>query len=93
MKKINFSRFENIYFFAVFAAFGIYAYNVQENWIIDVGDQLYNLMFFALLFFIGMVLTGIKAASKDGTVNKKAILFGVSIALIIGIWRVLVNVL
>jgi uncharacterized membrane protein YbjE (DUF340 family) len=93
MKKMNFSRFENMYFFAVFAAFGIYAYNVQENWIIDVGEQLYNLMFFGLLFFIGMILTGIKVASKDGKVNKKSIVFAISIALLIVIWRVLLIVL
>lgn len=60
----NFSRIENIYFFAVFAAFGIYAYNVQENWIIDVGKQLYNLLLFAFLFFIGMILTGLRPPLK-----------------------------
>ncbi|WP_210367644.1 hypothetical protein [Bacillus sp. REN3] len=92
MKKTKFSRFENIYFVSVFTAFGIYAYNVQENWIIDVGDQLYNLMFFAFLFFVGMILTAIKATSKDGTVNKKAVLAGVSIAIVFALWRIVVAV-
>ncbi|MBT2680692.1 hypothetical protein J7E38_16905 [Bacillus sp. ISL-35] len=92
MKNKKFSRFENLYFFAVFAFAFIYLYSVQENGIIDFGEQFYQLMFLGFLFFIGFVLTTIKYTAKEGKVNKKAVIITIAFFLLFVLLRVLLSV-
>jgi uncharacterized membrane protein YbjE (DUF340 family) len=92
MKNKKFSRFENIYFFTVFAIAFIYLYSVQENGVIDVGEQLYQLLFLGFLFFIGIILTTIKYTAKEGKVNKKAVFITIAFFLLFVLLRVLFSV-
>lgn len=92
MNRKKFSCFENFYFFAVFAIAFIYLYSVQENGVIDVGEQLYQLLFLAFLFFIGMVLTTIKYTAKEGKVNKKAVFITIGFFLVFVLVRVILSV-
>jgi hypothetical protein len=92
MNRKKFSRFENLYFFAVIAIIFTYLYSVQENGVIDVGEQLYQLLFLAFLAFTSMVLTTIKFTAKEGKVNKKAVFIAIAFFLIFVLWRVILSV-
>ncbi|WP_079504963.1 hypothetical protein [Mesobacillus jeotgali] len=92
MNHKKFSRFENFYFIAVFTIAFTYLYSVQENGVIDVGEQIYQLLFLGFLFFIGLILTTIKYSAKEGKVNKKAVFITVIFFLICILVRVLLSV-
>ncbi|WP_391560794.1 hypothetical protein [Robertmurraya sp.] len=90
MDKKKFSKITNLYQFIVVAAFVIYAYNVQENWRIDVSEEKYTLMAFVIIFLLGGALSAVElkaSTGNDKTVSKKAIYWGIAFTLVFFAWR------
>ncbi len=90
MDKKKFSRITNLYQLVVVAAFIIYAYNVQENWRIDVSEEKYTLIGFVILLLLGGALSAVELKASTGnekTISKKAIYWGVAFALVFFTWR------
>jgi uncharacterized membrane protein len=93
MKRKSFARFVNLYTFFVVAGFCIYAYNVQDNWIIPFQEEKYTLFAFAILMLLGAVLGGIDLAAlkaKENKIRLKTIYSGMAIGVIFIVWRLLV---
>ncbi len=65
IKKKTLAKFNLFFFLAVSLSFGVYAYRVSENWLIDFQEQKYNLLFFCLLF-----LCCLGVAVIDGTAGR-----------------------
>lgn len=90
MDKKKFSRITNLYQFIIIVTFIIYAYNVQENGSIDVSEEKYTLLFFVILLLLGGALSAIElkaTTNKETTISKKAIYWGVVVALGFFVWR------
>ncbi|AYA74276.1 hypothetical protein DOE78_01735 [Bacillus sp. Y1] len=90
MERKKFSLITNIYQAIVVVMFVIYAYNVQENWRIDVSEEKYTLMAFVILFLLGGALSAVElkaSTGKDKTVSKKAIYWGIAFTLVFFAWR------
>ncbi|MEK3988372.1 MULTISPECIES: hypothetical protein [Robertmurraya] len=90
MDKKKFSKITNLYQLVVVAAFIIYAYNVQENWRIDVSEEKYTLIGFVILLLLGGALSAVELKASTGnekTISKKAIYWGVAFALVFFTWR------
>jgi hypothetical protein len=88
MNKKTLSRIAAVYTILVLGGFLIYAFTIQENWIIVVT--------FVVLASIGLILAGISAASlrdEGKKVSKKAIYTGLSIAVFFLLWRVSMGLL
>lgn len=89
MNKKKFSSITNLYQIIVVITFIIYAYNVQENWRIDVSEEKYTLFVFVILMLIGGSLSAIElkaTTNKEKTISKKAIYWGVVVALGFFVW-------
>ncbi|MGI8386753.1 hypothetical protein [Robertmurraya sp. P23] len=94
MNKKKFSRITNLYQFIVVVTFIIYAYNVQENWRIDVSAEKYTLFVFVILMLIGGALSSIElkaTTNKEKTIFKKAIYWGVVFAFGFFVWKLVVD--
>ncbi len=90
MDKKKFSKITNLYQLFVVAAFIIYAYNVQENWRIDVSEEKYTLIGFVIFLLLGGALSAVELKVSTGnekTISKKAIYWGVAFALVFFAWR------
>ncbi|SHS23627.1 Uncharacterised protein [Mycobacteroides abscessus subsp. abscessus] len=90
MDKKKFSKITNLYQLVVVAAFIIYAYNVQENWRIDVSEEKYTLIGFVILLLLGGALSAVELKASTGnekTISKKAIYWGVAFTLVFFTWR------
>jgi hypothetical protein len=78
----------------VVGAFALYGYT--RNWSINVREDPYPLLGFIVLMFLGAIISGIDlAAEKEKTkkIDRKAVIRGVTIALVFIIWRTLLEVL
>jgi hypothetical protein len=90
MKRKKFSLITNIYQTIVVVLFVVYAYNVQENWRIDVSEEKYTLIGFVILLLLGGALSAVELKASTGnekTISKKAIYWGVAFALVFFTWR------
>ncbi|MGS2779798.1 hypothetical protein ACVBAX_20875 [Robertmurraya sp. GLU-23] len=90
MNKRKFSRLTNLYQTIVVIAFISYAYNVQENWRIDVSEEKYTLIGFVILLLLGGALSAVElkaATGNEKTIAMKAIYWGIALALIFFTWR------
>ncbi|MEF7566111.1 hypothetical protein V4V35_24265 [Bacillus infantis] len=82
IKKKPLAKFNLFFFLAVSLSFGIYAYTVSENWLIDFQEQKYNLLFFCLLFLccLGIaVIDGTAGRYEGERVSGKAVWAGIRI--------------
>lgn len=76
--------------------FVIYATQVaDENWMIDFREEKNNLILFAGLFFIALILTSIDGAGvrdKGNKVTLNMIYGGLSLAIFFLVWRLLIGI-
>ncbi|MDZ5474416.1 hypothetical protein SM124_22230 [Bacillus sp. 31A1R] len=96
MKKKTFTIVTYIYYFVLIISFSIYAFRVtDENWEVDFQEQKMNLLYFAILFFIAVILTSIDGAGvrdKGTTISIKTIIGGLGIAAIFLTWKILISI-
>jgi uncharacterized membrane protein YiaA len=96
MNKKTLSRIATVYTILVLGGFIIYAYTIQENWIIDTQKYFNQIITFVVLASIGLILAGISAASlrdEGKKVSKKAVYAGLSIAVFFLLWRISMGLL
>jgi uncharacterized membrane protein YiaA len=96
MNKKTLSRIATVYTILVLGGFIIYAYTIQENWIIDTQKYFNQIITFVVLASIGLILAGISAASlrdEGKKVSKKAVYAGLSIAVFFLLWRISLGLL
>ncbi|MDQ0157132.1 hypothetical protein [Robertmurraya andreesenii] len=96
MDKKKFSIFTYCYIVLVVIVFIIYAFQVaDENWKVQLDGQRGNLMIFAGLLLIGMILASIEFAGinqKGNKVTKSTIYGGLSIAAFFLVWRLMMAI-
>jgi uncharacterized membrane protein len=93
MRRIVFARLVNLYSFFVIISFSIYAYNVQDNWIIPFQEEKYTLLAFAILMLFGAVIGGIDLVALKASENHirlKTIYSGMAIGVVFIVWTLLV---
>ncbi|MGD6845165.1 hypothetical protein ACQCVH_21935 [Bacillus infantis] len=96
MNKKTLSRIAAVYTILVLGGFLIYAFTIQENWIIDTQKYFNQIVTFVVLASIGLILAGISAASlrdEGKKVSKKAVYTGLSIAVFFLLWRISMGLL
>ena len=100
LKKSTFAKITYTYTAIVGIAFTIYTLNVAgpPDWQAPAGEQTHNLLFFAGLLFIAMILIAIETANyrekgdEEEKVKKGTVYSGLSLAVVFVVWRVLMGI-
>jgi cell division protein FtsW (lipid II flippase) len=100
LKKSTFAKITYIYFSIVVIALTIYVLTVAgpPDWQAPVAEQKHNLLLFAGLLFIGMVLISIETVNyrekgdKEQKSKKSAVYSGLSLAVVFLVWRLLMGI-
>lgn len=96
MRKKHFTLITYSYIILVVIVFIIYAFQVaDENWQVQLDGQRGNLMIFAGLLFIGVILASIEFAGinqKGNKVTKSTIYGGLSVAAFFLLWRLMMAI-
>lgn len=96
MRKKHFTLITYSYIILVVIVFIIYAFQVaDENWQVQLDGQRGNLMIFAGLLFIGVILASIEFAGinqKGNKVTKSTIYGGLSVAAFFLLWRLMMTI-